>query len=296
MLTDRRKVGSVTRSCAFAVSDDGTEIFYTDTPAATGPPGRAPFLLVHGWAQNAAAWGEELVDALTAAGHRVVALDLRGHGRSAVPTSHEPYSTPRFAADVAAVRRAAGLDRVVLVGWSYGGLVIADHLADRGAEGVLAVALVGAITSIGAGPDGPLPGGTVGPSMVAALPAALSENPAKAIPAMAALRILPATADLSRLGTVAQQQYGTALATPPRVRGGLFARTVDHDGDLSAWTFPVLVQHGTADEVVAPSTARHHGALLPNATLSWWEGAGHAPFVEDPQRCAVELLALADRG
>jgi non-heme chloroperoxidase len=287
----------VNRSCAFTVSADGTEIFYVDHPAGPGSdPGDGPaFLLIHGWAANSLTWGDELIGALTAAGHRVVTTDTRGHGRSAVPASAAPFTTAAFAADVAAVRAAAGLGPVILVGWSYGGLIIADHLAVNGTVDVAAVALIGAITSIGAGPDGPLPGGTVGTSMAAAIPAALSENPGKAIPALGRLRILPAGTDTARFGAVAQQQFGTALATPPRVRGGLFARTVDHDGDLAAWTFPVLVQHGTADEVVALSTGEHNAALLPNAEPSWWDGGGHAPFVEDPQRCAAELLALAAR-
>ncbi|GAB3131699.1 alpha/beta hydrolase [Tsukamurella serpentis] len=282
----------MTRACGIVVSPDGTEIFYTDRTDGADPSAAA-FLLVHGWSASSDSWGSPLIDALTSAGHRVVTVDNRGHGRSSVPTSSDPYSTVRFADDLAAVRGALGLHQVIPVGWSYGGLIIADHLAVHGTDGVRAVGLIGAITSIGAGPDGPLPGGAIGPSMAEALPAALSEHPAKAITALAKLRMLPHGFDKQALGPIAQQQFGIALATPPSVRAGLFRRTVDHDQDLARWTFPVLIQHGRDDEVVAPSAAEHHARILPEPTLSWWDGGGHAPFVVDPARSARELLALA---
>lgn len=284
-------VERVTRACGFAVSTDGTEIFYVDY-ADGADPAKPAFLLVHGWSASSDSWGAPLIDALTAAGHRVVAVDNRGHGRSSVPVSDHPYSTERFADDLAVVRRDLGLEDVILAGWSYGGLVIADHLAVHGTAGVRGVALIGAITSIGGTKEGQFPGGVTGTSMNAALPAALSDHPGKAITALAKLRMLPHGFDQDALGAVAQQQFGIALSTPPAVRGGLFRRTVDHDADLAAWTFPVLIQHGRDDEVVAPSTAEHHARTLPNPTVSWYDAGGHAPFVVDPARSARELLAL----
>ncbi|BDH55579.1 alpha/beta hydrolase [Tsukamurella sp. PLM1] len=285
-----------------AVSNDGTEIFYADHPAAgagDAAPAKPAFLLVHGWSASSDSWGAPLIDALTAAGHRVVAVDNRGHGRSSVPVSDHPYSSECFADDLAVVRRDLGLQEVILVGWSYGGLIIADHLATHGTDGVRAVGLIGAITSIGGSKEaGPFPGGVTGESMNAALPAALSAHPGKAITALAKLRMLPHGFDQDALGPVAQQQFGIALSTPPAVRGGLFRRTVDHDGDLAAWTFPVLVQHGRDDEVVAPSTAEHHARILPNATLSWWDGGGHALRRRPRPQCprTPRTSALIGRG
>ncbi|GAA4384742.1 alpha/beta fold hydrolase [Tsukamurella soli] len=285
------------RRLGLALSDDGTELFYVDHPSgagACGPGGKPTLLLVHGWAEASRSWGPGFVAALTASGHRVVALDLRGHGYSSVPDPVDAgaFGSDRWAADLAAVRSAAAIEGpVILVGWSYGGLVIADHLAERGTDGVAGVVLIGAITSIGGGADGPFPGGVVGESMVAALPDALSAKPGKAATGLGRLRMMPAD---PAFGTVIQQQFGMALATPPHVRGGLFRRTVDHDGDLATWHFPVLIQHGTDDAVVSPSVAEHHAAVLPDATVSWWDGGGHAPFAEDPRRCAGELAVFAD--
>ncbi|MDF0532357.1 alpha/beta hydrolase [Tsukamurella sp. 8F] len=278
----------VERAVGLVTSDDGTEIFYDErTPAGADGP---TILLVHGWAQCSRAW-EPLIPELTAAGRRVVAVDLRGHGYSSVPDGPDAFTSDRWAADLAAVR-ASIEGPVVLVGWSYGGLAIADHLAERGTEGVAGVVLIGAITSIGGDESGAFPGGVVGETMAAALPDALSARPGKAIAGLSRLRIMPPAPEF---GALAQQQFGYALATPATVRGGLFRRTVDHDADLASWTFPVLVQHGTADAVVAPSVARHHAAMLPDAELDLWEGTGHAPFAEDPRRCADALLEHASR-
>ena len=59
-----------------------------------------PVLLIHGLASNCRLW-DGAAKALVALGHDVVALDLRGHGRSDKPD--HGYSVPEVAADVADV-------------------------------------------------------------------------------------------------------------------------------------------------------------------------------------------------
>ena len=102
---------------------DGTQLALR---TASGP--KRPFLLVHGLASNALMW--ELVgERLAAAGHEVVAVDLRGHGRSARPV--EGYSTAQSSADLAQLIElmAWGSARhPVVAGQSWGGNVVL-HLA-----------------------------------------------------------------------------------------------------------------------------------------------------------------------
>ncbi len=57
--------------------------------------------------------------ALQRSGHRVIAYDARGHGRSA-PAADGEYSYPRLAEDLAAVLDATGVERAVLAGASMG--------------------------------------------------------------------------------------------------------------------------------------------------------------------------------
>ncbi len=83
-------------------------------------------MLVHGLGGDGRTW-DRLARRLTAAGRRVVAVDLRGHGRSARASS---YRFSEFAADVAGLCEHLGFDTVDLVGHSLGGhtgSLVAQH-------------------------------------------------------------------------------------------------------------------------------------------------------------------------
>ena len=90
--------------------------------------GGRPFLLVHGLASNARTW-DGVAARLAAAGHRAVAVDLRGHGESDAPPAG--YDTLTAAADLAALSAALGLDAPVVAGQSWGGNVVLQLAADR---------------------------------------------------------------------------------------------------------------------------------------------------------------------
>ncbi|WP_278313619.1 alpha/beta fold hydrolase [Lolliginicoccus levis] len=269
-----------------ATSSDGTRIAYR----VHGPGTEAaapPILLVHGWAQSGACWGPEALGKL-AEHHRVIAMDLRGHGCSDEPGTG--YSEPQaWADDVEAVLAREEATGAILVGWSYGGLVLCDYLAERGTRRVAGVVLVAAITSLGRG----RPGAATGPAMKRVIPGALSEDPGVAAQAFLDFgpALIPPGCDAR--GAVEQALVGASLCTPPSVRGALFRRDVDHDATLRGLGVPVLFLHGTADEVVDIGAARHGCDLVPRASHSWWEGAGHAPFLEAPDRFVEEIEAFA---
>jgi pimeloyl-ACP methyl ester carboxylesterase len=114
--------------------------------------GGRPVLLVHGLSSNARLW-DELGAQLAAAGHPVVAVDLRGHGSSAdVPDPAPDHrarttgATATAAGDLAAVCESLGATasaatRPVVAGQSWGGNVVLQLAADR-PDLVHAVALV----------------------------------------------------------------------------------------------------------------------------------------------------------
>ena len=58
---------------------------------------------------------------------------------------------------------------------------------------------------------------------------------------------------------------------------------------------PLLVTHGRADTVVLPAMAEHVLATCPTAEASWYDGVGHVPHVEAPERFNEELARLAQR-
>lgn len=92
-----------------------------------GRPGSGPpVLLAHGLASNARLWAQ-VAERLAAAGHAVVAVDLRGHGRSAKPEAG--YDMATVAADLAGVVIELGWCRPVVAGQSWGGNVVLELAA-----------------------------------------------------------------------------------------------------------------------------------------------------------------------
>jgi pimeloyl-ACP methyl ester carboxylesterase len=112
-----------------AVSD-GLQIAYEDI--GQGSPA---MVLIHGGFGNRSHYAAQIEH--LAQRHRVVALDLRGHGESDVP--RDEYHLHDYARDVLAVCEAAGLNHYVLCGHS---MPVALLAASLNAERVAGVALL----------------------------------------------------------------------------------------------------------------------------------------------------------
>ena len=74
-----------------------------------------PMLLVHGLASNARMW-DGVAEELSARGHRVVAVDLRGHGQSTKPSVGYDFTT--ITDDLLAVVSSMGGEKPVVAGQS----------------------------------------------------------------------------------------------------------------------------------------------------------------------------------
>lgn len=107
------------------VERDGARIWYMSCGA--GPA----VILLHGGNGNAGNWGYQ-VTPLIAAGHNVILIDSRGHGRST--RDDRPYSYQLMGGDVLAVMNALDIRSAAVVGWSDGaciGLVLGRSHPDR---------------------------------------------------------------------------------------------------------------------------------------------------------------------
>jgi pimeloyl-ACP methyl ester carboxylesterase len=111
---------------------DGVKLAYVE--AGSGDPA---IVFVHGWTCNFSHWRHQVPE--FANKHRVVALDLRGHGQSEKP--EQDYGIGEFADDVAWMIGELGLERPVVVGHSMGG-VIAANIARRHPGSTRGVVLV----------------------------------------------------------------------------------------------------------------------------------------------------------
>lgn len=121
----------------YITADDGAQIFYKDWGA-----GGSPVLLSHGWPLNADAW-EATALFLANHGHRAIAHDRRGHGRSSQTWHGNEMDT--YADDLAALIDTLDLRELTLVGHSTGGGEIVHYLGRHGDGRVARVVLVSAV-------------------------------------------------------------------------------------------------------------------------------------------------------
>ena len=111
------------------VEIDGLRMHYVDE----GPQDAAPVLLLHG----EPTWSylyRKMIPPLVDAGHRVVAPDLVGFGRSDKPSERSTYTYQRHVDWTAAFLVALGLERITLFCQDWGGLIGLRLVAEHGAR------------------------------------------------------------------------------------------------------------------------------------------------------------------
>jgi pimeloyl-ACP methyl ester carboxylesterase len=130
------------RTAAYLTTEDGVQIAYDvyEGNATTA------VVLVHGWSCDRTYWSGQT--GLLAKKYKVVTIDLAGHGGSGL--NRKVYSMESFGADVAAVVDKLGLQKVILIGHSMGGDVIAEA-ARRMPGKVAALIMVDTYKKLGAG-------------------------------------------------------------------------------------------------------------------------------------------------
>jgi non-heme chloroperoxidase len=246
-----------------------------------GNPNGPEILFIHGFSQSGMSWAKQVNSDLANEFH-MVTYDLRGHGNSDKPFEPERYRNGKAWADeVQAVMDAAGFKRAVLVGWSYGGRVMADYLTNYG-TGKLA-----GLNYVDAGQKGDPT--FVGPNLKN-LPLMASEDLATNI--AATREFLHGCFNVQPT----QDEYETMLSfnmmVPPKVRAGLSGRPLEVDELLKSIKIPVLVTHGALDRNSNLIAAEYTAKMIPGAKLSVYQGVGHSPFFEDAPRFNAELAAF----
>jgi len=123
---------------SFITTQDGTRIFYKDW----GPRDAQPIVFHHGWPLSADDWDAQMMFFLNE-GHRVIAHDRRGHGRSSQTDSGNEMDT--YAADVAELVDQLDLRNAVHIGHSTGGGEVARYVARARPGRVAKAVLLGAV-------------------------------------------------------------------------------------------------------------------------------------------------------
>lgn len=106
----------------FHTAPDGVKTYYRRYRAG-GQAGKAPVICLHGLTRNSKDFAE-LAPGVAAAGHEVIAVDVRGRGRSDHDPNPENYTPAVYVQDVIGVLDQAGWDEAIFIGTSMGGLMM----------------------------------------------------------------------------------------------------------------------------------------------------------------------------
>ena len=244
-----------------------------------------PLLFIHGYNQCGFCWSKQ-IDSDLANDFRIVIMDLRGHGLSDKPENAYGDSN-LWADDIHSVITTLNLEKPVLIGWSYGGLVISDYLRVYGDQEISGVNFVGAISRVGVNETAT----EIGSEFLSYVKGMFSNDFAENI---------DSTKKFLRLCTYEEIPIedfyyflGFNSIVPVYVRQGLFSRSIESDSILASLTKPLLLTHGIEDQIVLPIASEHHKEICPTAKLSLYEKVGHNPFWEAPERFNSELRQFA---
>lgn len=233
-----------------------------------GNPVGRPVLFIHGYAQTGLSFVRQ-IQAPELADLRLVTFDLRGHGASAKPLDPAYYNEGnRWAGDIAALIDQCALAAPVLVGWSYGGRIMADYLAANGATRLSGLVFVDAITE-----NARHFYGSCNRLMKLMGDGDLATSIAATRDFQRACTLHPLEPDLF------ETLLAAAMMCPPEVRAAM-ARPAEYGDVLAAAEIPAIVVHGADDAVIAPAMAVHLAGCLPQARLEMMKDTGHAPFLE----------------
>jgi pimeloyl-[acyl-carrier protein] methyl ester esterase len=241
--------------------------------------GPGDLVLLHGWGMHGGVWDEALP--LLAARFTVHVVDLPGHGHSAAVHAETFEEAVEQVAQV--VPR-----RSLVCGWSLGGLV-AQRLALR-PDATRAVALVSSTPCFVQRHGWPH---AMNAATVADFAAGLASDRDATLARFVRLNALNGAAGrdavraftrrLQARGTPSGRGLGTALG---------WLRDVDLRADAARITVPVLLLHGTRDQIAPIGAARWLAGALPRARLEELGDAAHLPFFthRDAFIAALETL------
>lgn len=263
------------------IGGGGIKLQLVETGNATG----RPIVFIHGFSQCSLSWTRQLNSGL-ADRYRLVAMDIRGHGRSERP--RDVYADSRlWADDLRAVIQSLSLDHPILCGWSYGPLVILDYLRHYGEDDIGGINFVGGVTKLGSDDAASV----LTADFIGLIPGFFSSDAEDSVRSLGALLRLCFAKELSTEDWYLMLGYNVGV--PPYVRQALFSREFDNDDLLPTLRKPVLITHGTADAVVKPTVIDKQMARIDSARIRMMD-TGHACFWDDAATYNSSLCEFAE--
>lgn len=277
-------------------SGDGLTLFARDYAPASGPT-RLPVIAIHGLTRNSADF-EAIAPQVAQTGRRVLAVDVRGRGRSDRAPDPMTYQPLTYAQDMLALLNQAGVERAIFMGTSMGGLITMALAAIR--SKVIAGAIINDV-----GPEV----AKEGLARIAAYSGQPVETPTWA----------EAAAYARRINAVAFPHYDDAQwdAFARRMfRDGPDGPVLDYDPDIAVpiraagakalvpnlWPMfgrlakgrPVLLVRGETSDLLSPEIAARMRKRAKHMAYVEVPGVGHAPMLDEPAAKGAIFPFLAE--
>ena len=233
-----------------------------------------PLVLIHGYPLDHSIWAE--VAKLLENDFDLILPDVRGFGEST--TVAEPYTMTNLAEDMAALLDALGLKQAAFAGHSMGGyvaLAFAKAFPSR-INGLVLVASQAAADAPERKEGRYKTAAEVSQKGVQIVVDAMTDK----------LSSEPSIRDFIRPLIGKQSVAGVTGALKA------MAEREDLSSFLAEFTHPLVLIHGTVDELIPPDRAREIKALVPSAHFVELTGAGHMPMMEQPRQTADALALL----
>jgi pimeloyl-ACP methyl ester carboxylesterase len=238
---------------------NGTKLVFDDRGA-----GKPAFVFVHGWTCDRSFFAPQAEH--FAQRHRVVSVDLRGHGESDKPPG--PYPIAAYADDAAHLIEQLGLGKVVVVGHSMGGATVLQMGAAH-PDCVAAIVMVDPAPLVF-----PPELRTAIEQMAADIEAGNQASRRQFITD----HLFLATSDRSLVESVLE----TMLAAPPHVAANAIRGILEFDGRAAAAQCKVPALHLAATPPLNPPHLMSE--WLPQVVNGWTVGAGHFNQLEVPDQ------------
>ena len=269
-------------------SPDGLSLYARDYAPAEGPA-RLPVIAIHGLTRNSADFGV-IAGLIAHSGRRVLAVDVRGRGRSDRAPDPMTYTPDVYAKDIVALMEQSGIEKAVFLGTSMGGLITLALTA------VKPKAIAAAILN------------DVGPEVAV-----------EGLARIAAYTGQPVVIESWDDATAYARRINEA-AFPDRIfrEGTEGSPVLDYDPDISApikaagskalvpnlWPSfralarkkPTLLVRGETSDLLSPAIADKMKKAAPAMAYAEVPGVGHAPMLDEPEARAAIFEFLAGVG
>ena len=244
-----------------------------------------PLVLVHGYTGDISDWRHQIPEFSRT--HRVLVLDLRGHGQSQAPPDRSAYTVLQMSHDLEALAEHVGFDRYHLLGHSMGGAVV-QEVALRSPQRLLSLTLHDTAHRFNLNAD----------------PAVVMWRDLRF--GMAESKGMAAVADMEPV-----------LAPPPHMPGERIEETKERlsrmsvDAFIGAWDgltawegtearahaieTPTLIIYGDLDMPLLVESSLKLAQLIPDATVEVIPETGHSPQWERPALFNAALRGFLDR-